>query len=237
MLWVRRLFPGHFANHVFMRVGEIDAHSYDGAEAVKVLRAQVERSLAYFVGYSIGDGVPATSYTSYGIDVIGELHPIGGARARRFPQLRLLLEQADLSARYLVHPSPAQPDRHRRAASSPFSWHADDGIADAGQLIEQAAREAGDRRRAGEVCDRRKFGRRDHRRAAGGQRAATAETRSRRLVPRLTFRPVPPGLTDGEQDAGLYKSRFGKIALKAEVTERGAAATTSSRSTASRRRH
>jgi hypothetical protein len=28
---------------------------------------------------------------------------------------------------------------------------------------------------------------------------------------------VPPGLTDGEQDAGLYKSRFGKIALKAEV--------------------
>jgi hypothetical protein len=33
----------------------------------------------------------------------------------------------------------------------------------------------------------------------------------------LTFRPVPPGLTDGEQDAGLYNSRFGKIALKAEV--------------------
>jgi len=33
----------------------------------------------------------------------------------------------------------------------------------------------------------------------------------------LTFRPVPPGLTDGEQDAGLYKSRFGMIALKAEV--------------------
>ena len=73
MLWVRRLFPNHFANHVFMRVGEIDAHSYDGAEAVKTLRVEVERSLAYFVAYSIGEGVPATSYTSYGIDVIGEL--------------------------------------------------------------------------------------------------------------------------------------------------------------------
>jgi hypothetical protein len=34
----------------------------------------------------------------------------------------------------------------------------------------------------------------------------------------LTFRPVPLGLTDGEQEAGLYKSRFGKIALKAVVT-------------------
>jgi hypothetical protein len=35
----------------------------------------------------------------------------------------------------------------------------------------------------------------------------------------LTFRPVPPDLTDGEQDAGFYKSRFGRIALKAEVTD------------------
>jgi hypothetical protein len=33
----------------------------------------------------------------------------------------------------------------------------------------------------------------------------------------LTFRPVPPGLTDGDQDAGLYNSRFGRIALRAEV--------------------
>lgn len=33
----------------------------------------------------------------------------------------------------------------------------------------------------------------------------------------ITFRPVPSGLTDGEQDAGLYKSRFGKIEVKATV--------------------
>lgn len=35
----------------------------------------------------------------------------------------------------------------------------------------------------------------------------------------LTFRPVPPDLTEGEQDAGFYKSRFGTIELKAEVTD------------------
>jgi hypothetical protein len=68
-----------------MRVGEIDAHSYDGAEAVKVLRVQVERSLAYFVGYSIGEGVPATSYTSYGIDVIGELTRLAERVRADFP--------------------------------------------------------------------------------------------------------------------------------------------------------
>lgn len=33
----------------------------------------------------------------------------------------------------------------------------------------------------------------------------------------LTFRPVPSGLADGEQNAGLYKSRFGRIEVMATV--------------------
>jgi hypothetical protein len=33
----------------------------------------------------------------------------------------------------------------------------------------------------------------------------------------IAFRPVPSGLTDGVQDAGLYKSRFGRIEVKAAV--------------------
>jgi hypothetical protein len=33
----------------------------------------------------------------------------------------------------------------------------------------------------------------------------------------VTFRPVPSGTSDGEQDAGLYKSRFGRIEVKASV--------------------
>jgi hypothetical protein len=33
----------------------------------------------------------------------------------------------------------------------------------------------------------------------------------------ITFRPVPPGLSDGEQNAGLYKSRFGRIEVMATV--------------------
>lgn len=33
----------------------------------------------------------------------------------------------------------------------------------------------------------------------------------------ISFRPVPDGMSDGVQDAGLYKSRFGKIEIKAEV--------------------
>ena len=33
----------------------------------------------------------------------------------------------------------------------------------------------------------------------------------------ISFRTIPPGAPDGEQDAGLYKSRFGKIEVKADV--------------------
>ena len=33
----------------------------------------------------------------------------------------------------------------------------------------------------------------------------------------IAFRPVASGMTDGEQDAGMYKSRFGRIELKAKV--------------------
>ena len=33
----------------------------------------------------------------------------------------------------------------------------------------------------------------------------------------IKFRPVPSGMADGEQDAGLYKSRFGTIMVRANV--------------------
>jgi len=33
----------------------------------------------------------------------------------------------------------------------------------------------------------------------------------------LAFRPVPPGLSDGEQTAGMYRSRFARLELRASV--------------------
>jgi hypothetical protein len=35
----------------------------------------------------------------------------------------------------------------------------------------------------------------------------------------LTFRAVPSGMTDGEQQAGMYKSRHARLALHAEVKQ------------------
>ncbi|HEX7967334.1 MAG TPA: hypothetical protein VF502_03885 [Stellaceae bacterium] len=47
--------------------------------------------------------------------------------------------------------------------------------------------------------------------------ASTAANKEAPACAALTFRPIPSGSADGEQDAGLYKSRFGRIALKATV--------------------
>ena len=35
LLWVRRLFPNQFRNFVFVRVGEVDTHSFGGAERLQ----------------------------------------------------------------------------------------------------------------------------------------------------------------------------------------------------------
>jgi hypothetical protein len=35
----------------------------------------------------------------------------------------------------------------------------------------------------------------------------------------ISFRPLPPGMPDGEQQAGLYKSRHARLELRAEVKQ------------------
>ncbi|HUK61647.1 MAG TPA: hypothetical protein VLV50_20610 [Stellaceae bacterium] len=47
--------------------------------------------------------------------------------------------------------------------------------------------------------------------------AAAAETRQPPACSAIAFRPLPSGLTDGVQNAGLYHSRFGRMEVKANV--------------------
>ena len=35
----------------------------------------------------------------------------------------------------------------------------------------------------------------------------------------ITFRPLPPGMPDGEQQAGMYRSHNGRLELRAEVKQ------------------
>ena len=73
LLWVQRLFPGHFRNFVFLSVGEVDAQCYDGQGALRTLRYEMENSLRYYVNFCHGHGLAARSYLAFGTDPVAEL--------------------------------------------------------------------------------------------------------------------------------------------------------------------
>jgi len=55
---------------------------------------------------------------------------------------------------------------------------------------------------------------------AGASAASAAQSASAKEPPgcaAIAFRPIASGMSDGTQDSGLYKSRFGRIELKATV--------------------
>jgi hypothetical protein len=58
--------------------------------------------------------------------------------------------------------------------------------------------------------------------AAATAAAATKPPPAQKAPPScaaLAFRPVPSGMTDGEQQAGMYKSRHGRLELHAQVKQ------------------
>jgi hypothetical protein len=82
--WVRREFPGHFENFVFMNVRTVDAHSYHGVEQIEELRRQASATLTYFVNYCHNNGLAARSYLAFGTDPIHELEELADEVSQEF---------------------------------------------------------------------------------------------------------------------------------------------------------
>ena len=72
LLWVQRLFPGHFKNFIFLCAGEIDSHSY-GKSALTTLQYAVDADLMHDVEFCHSQGMAAKSYRSFGTDPLEEL--------------------------------------------------------------------------------------------------------------------------------------------------------------------
>jgi hypothetical protein len=49
--------------------------------------------------------------------------------------------------------------------------------------------------------------------------ATNAPSRAAPACSAISFRPLPQGMPDGEQQAGMYKSRHGRLELRAEVKQ------------------
>jgi amino acid transporter len=70
LLWVQRMFPGHFRNFVFINSRAVDAHSYGGAQDMEAIKVEANVSLKYFENFCHSNGLASKSYLSFGTDPI-----------------------------------------------------------------------------------------------------------------------------------------------------------------------
>ena len=70
---VLKLFPDRFKNLVFLRVGEVDAESYEGDTKLRQLKTDVEGDLKIYCNHAQRLGFAANCYHRYGQDKIAEM--------------------------------------------------------------------------------------------------------------------------------------------------------------------
>ena len=106
LLWVQRMFPGHFRNVVFVTARTVDAHAYGGDGEIEALRANAEATLAGFVDFCRGHGIPAASRLGFGTDAVATLTEMCQELAQAFPNAvfftsRLVFQRDNLFTRLL----------------------------------------------------------------------------------------------------------------------------------------
>jgi hypothetical protein len=83
--WVRREFPEHFRNFVFMSARTVDAKCFSGDEELNQERKRAEETLGYFVAYCNNRDLAAQTYVEFGTDPIEELTGLAEKVRERFP--------------------------------------------------------------------------------------------------------------------------------------------------------
>ncbi|MFT3741201.1 MAG: APC family permease [Gammaproteobacteria bacterium] len=84
LLWVQRMFPGHFKNFIFISVGVIDVGSYGSEKTLEEMQQEYEKRLQYFIDFSNQNGIPAKSYVAYDSDPIKTLVKLAQEVATEF---------------------------------------------------------------------------------------------------------------------------------------------------------
>ena len=86
LLWVQRMFPGHFRNFVFINARAVDAQSYGGAEAMQAMTLEANVALKFFVNFCHSNGLAAKSTLSFGTDPIEGFVELCARVQEEFPQ-------------------------------------------------------------------------------------------------------------------------------------------------------
>jgi len=73
IMWVLRLFPGHFQNFIFISAGEVDTQSYDSEATIRSMQDQTQSALCHYTAFCRSQGLKATWRMAYGTDPIAVL--------------------------------------------------------------------------------------------------------------------------------------------------------------------
>ena len=85
LLWVQRMFPGHFKNFLFVNARTVDSHAYGGEGAMEKMRAEAADTLEFFVDFCQSHGMAASSYLSFGTDAVDEITKMCEEINREYP--------------------------------------------------------------------------------------------------------------------------------------------------------
>jgi amino acid transporter len=113
LLWVNRLFPGHFKNVIFLAVGEVDAQSYEGAEHLQKLRQTITSSLEYYVAHCRRHGIAADYRIGFGTHPIGEFMKLAETTMDEFPNSvcfasKLIFKRVNFLTAWLHNQTPVE---------------------------------------------------------------------------------------------------------------------------------
>ncbi|MBI4293513.1 MAG: amino acid permease [Betaproteobacteria bacterium] len=111
LLWVQRMFPGHFRNFIFINARSVDAQSYGGREQLAAMKTEANAALSYFVNFCNSKGWAAKSFLSFGTDSIDEATRLAERVQADYPGAifftsKLIFERENLFIRLLHNQAP-----------------------------------------------------------------------------------------------------------------------------------
>ncbi|HEY4371441.1 MAG TPA: APC family permease [Burkholderiales bacterium] len=106
LLWVQRIFPGHFKNFLFVNARTVDVRSYGGEDMLATLKKRAAENLDYLVRFCQGNGMASRSYAVYGTDPVGEIAGMASKILLEFPNAifftsKLIFENENWVTRFL----------------------------------------------------------------------------------------------------------------------------------------
>jgi len=106
LLWVQRMFPGHFKNFMFVNVRTVDAQAYGGEGEVEKIGKEAQTTLNYFVDFCTSHGLASAAYLGFGTDAVSRLTEMCEAISKGYPRAifftsKLIFEQENWFTRLL----------------------------------------------------------------------------------------------------------------------------------------